>query len=395
MRTLRVFASIALRRIAERTILIVAGSLAVGLMACTIQPADDTARSGAKRPAGHAAAAKAKKPNPPDRTAGAATPTAESDPLIRRASQGNAAAQYRLATELAAGDGRPHDPAAAVEWFTAAAAQDHAGAQFHLGAMLSQGVGGETDLKTANQWYRRAAVQGHAGAQYNLGVAHATGAPRDYAAARKWFEKAAAQGMAKAHYNLAQFYEHGADVAADPVKAYAHYELAAEGGEPAAADRMDALRRTMTSGEIAAAETALATESTEPTEPTGPTESPGEEARSSGPLTAPALLGRRRDTSEDAFDIDWPESAMGSIGYGVQLGAFRQQETADRLWRQLLAKHGDLLDGQRQRVVPLNHVHSEARLFALRTGPFAGRDSAGKLCRQLQDRKVACIVVSL
>jgi TPR repeat protein len=114
--------------------------------------------------------------------------------LIRPlAEQGNARAQYNLATMYARGAGVPQDQALAVEWYRKAADQGSAPAQHNLGAMYVTGRGVPQNFAEGAKWLRKAADQGDGVAQYNLAVMYeqGQGVPQDYVQAWKWFSVAA------------------------------------------------------------------------------------------------------------------------------------------------------------------------------------------------------------
>jgi uncharacterized protein len=78
-----------------------------------------------------------------------ATAVAEIRPL---ADQGDARAQYFIATLAHYGYGEPRDPAKAAQWFRRAAEQGHALSQYHLGQAYEKGAGVTRDLVAAHMW---------------------------------------------------------------------------------------------------------------------------------------------------------------------------------------------------------------------------------------------------
>lgn len=115
-----------------------------------------------------------------------------------RATRGEAAAQYQLATIYLNGAGVPRAPAEAMSWLRKAAEQGLPKAQFLMGTMLAKDAAGAADPVEAAIWFGKAADQGHAGAQYWLGLMllGANGVPRDVAQARVWLRRSAVQGLA-------------------------------------------------------------------------------------------------------------------------------------------------------------------------------------------------------
>jgi len=90
----------------------------------------------------------------------------EIDPsLLKKASDGNAQAQYEVGLLFHAGRGVPQDDSAAATWFQKAAEQGLAGAQLNLGLLYDGGDGVPQSYPQAAGWYRKAALQGLPGAQ--------------------------------------------------------------------------------------------------------------------------------------------------------------------------------------------------------------------------------------
>lgn len=109
------------------------------------------------------------------------------------AAQGDAEAQYQLASLYHQGLGSDTDP-----WN-------------RRGGAASDSLGQGADLAAAARWYEEAARQGHAGAQYALGNMRlmGEGVEQDDGEAARWHEKAAAQGHAAARLNLAKLQQIG------------------------------------------------------------------------------------------------------------------------------------------------------------------------------------------
>ena len=124
---------------------------------------------------------------------------------------------------------REQDYDAAHTTFLVLAAQGDAEAQYQLASLYHRGLGDDTDpwnrrggaasgslgqgadLAAAARWYEEAAGQGHAAAQYALGNMHmmGEGVEQDDEKAAGWHEKAAAQGHAAARLNLAKLQQIG------------------------------------------------------------------------------------------------------------------------------------------------------------------------------------------
>lgn len=127
--------------------------------------------------------------------------------LHQLAEQGDAGAQFYLATLYEAGQGVPPDEELAAEWYRKAAGQGHPNAQFNLGVYYANGQGVPQNLHQAIDWWRKAAEQGSADAQYYLAVAHANGmgVMRDLEQAAFWCRQAADQGHEEARDQMAIF----------------------------------------------------------------------------------------------------------------------------------------------------------------------------------------------
>ena len=114
--------------------------------------------------------------------------------LIRHlADQGDARAQFDLATMYYDGQGMRQDREQAAKWFRKSAEQGDAQAQRYLGFMYANGQGVARNDKEAVKWYGRAAEQGDADAQVNLGLMYsaARGTSQNLVQAHKWFNVAA------------------------------------------------------------------------------------------------------------------------------------------------------------------------------------------------------------
>jgi Sel1 repeat len=117
--------------------------------------------------------------------------------LVRRATRGEADAQFSLGVCYANGtDVVEKDEEEAVRWYRKAAEQGDALAQCYLALCYASGVGIAKNEREAARWFRKAAEQGDATAQFNLGVCymHGKGVQKSFAEAYKWFNVAAAQG---------------------------------------------------------------------------------------------------------------------------------------------------------------------------------------------------------
>ena len=126
--------------------------------------------------------------------------------LRTAAEQGDAEAQYWLATCYYMGDGVPADVVDTVEWYRKSAEQGFALAQCALGAQYLKGEGVPMDEEEGMRWVRKAVEQGNAEGQHFLGWCYyqGLGVPQDTTEAIKWLRQAEAQGMSGATALLQQ-----------------------------------------------------------------------------------------------------------------------------------------------------------------------------------------------
>jgi localization factor PodJL len=190
---------------------------------------------------------------------GTVTPATATAPLPQTPATGDAEAAFEIAARFAEGKGLPQDQRQAFIWYERAALRGLPAAQFRLAVYFERGIGMAADRERAKVWYGRAAEQGHVRAMHNLGVlAAADERQADYATAAFWFGQAAERGLADSQCNLAMLYESGRGVAKDLQEAYKWFALAARGGDPLAARRLEQVGAQLQAGELAAAEQKLA-----------------------------------------------------------------------------------------------------------------------------------------
>ena len=143
------------------------------------------------------------------------------------------------------------DPAG-KDW-AALAAQGNAHAQYTLATMYLQGKGVIQDNLEAVRWFRESATHGNVQAQYKLGTLYAgqQAVGRDYVEAVRWFREAAAQGNAPAQYELGSLYSMGQGVGKrDYIRAYMWLTLSAKSGDAETLGLRDRLAATMDYGQI-------------------------------------------------------------------------------------------------------------------------------------------------
>jgi cell division septation protein DedD len=83
-------------------------------------------------------------------------------------------------------------------------------------------------------------------------------------------------------------------------------------------------------------------------------------------------------------------AASGSSAYGVQLGAFSSQASADREWRRLQGRFGAQLGGLSPRIVPSGGATGQ--LYRLQA-PAAGEAQARAICDSLREQAQPCVPV--
>jgi TPR repeat protein len=155
----------------------------------------------------------------------------------RAADQGNADAQFKLATLFHEGArGLKKSPERAAKLYAAAAKQGHVEAQNWLGYCYQHGLGVTQSDSRAVEWYRKAADAKLAMAENNLGLMYLSGkgVKQDYDKAFELFQRSAKQGYDWGMNNLGGLYEKGWGTEQDMAKAlFLYREAAAKGNEAA------------------------------------------------------------------------------------------------------------------------------------------------------------------
>jgi TPR repeat protein len=149
-----------------------------------------------------------------------------------RAEQGDARAQFDVASAYYLGRGVSQDYAEALRWYRMAADRGDPGAEDALGYMYLKGQGVPQDYTQAMQWYKRSAEHGNRKGQFDLGKVYdeGVGVPPDYLDASRWYRKAADQNYAKAEDALGYMYYAGRGLSQDYAQAFFWYRKAAEQG---------------------------------------------------------------------------------------------------------------------------------------------------------------------
>jgi hypothetical protein len=184
-----------------------------------------------------------------------ASTSASAGDIQALAEQGDAKAQYELATNLMNGHDAARNTKAAVRWLEKAANQELALAQLRLGIIYGRGAGVERNFALARKWFQAAAENGNALAMHNLAVLLSEGHGRapDHASADVWFRKAAEAGIRDSQYNLGIDYMQGLGVEKDLVQSYAWFATAAAQGDTQALRKRKEVRALLDPEELDAA----------------------------------------------------------------------------------------------------------------------------------------------
>ena len=156
--------------------------------------------------------------------------------LSRSAEQGNKYAAYTLGKAYLDGDILAQNIDKAVRLLNLSASKGFAPAQFILGRLLYKGEVIPKDIKKAVEWLDRAAAQKNPYAAYLAGKIYLTeDEVKDIQKAIRSFIIAAENGNDYAEYQLGKIYLYGKDVPRDTDTAMYYLQLAAEHGNPYAA----------------------------------------------------------------------------------------------------------------------------------------------------------------
>lgn len=154
----------------------------------------------------------------------------------KAADQGLNQALFNLALRLEKGNGIPQDFNAAAKLYKKSASQGDPHSQFNLGVLYKNGTGVIQNYSEAFKWWVKSAEQGFSHAQNNLGTAYdkGQGVKKDQSMAAQWYLKAANQGGKLAQFNLGYLYAKGFGVQRNYDKAIKFYRLSARQGHPPA-----------------------------------------------------------------------------------------------------------------------------------------------------------------
>ncbi|MFM9865249.1 MAG: hypothetical protein ACKVRO_16765 [Micropepsaceae bacterium] len=169
--------------------------------------------------------------------------------------RGDASSQFLLALRYSEGRGIAKDDAKALSLATKAAQQGLVIAQYRLGAMYERGIGVSKDLPQAKSWYERAAKGGNRKAMHNLAVlfADGVGIGQSFQQAATWFRQGAEHGLPDSQYNFAILLERGMGVEKNVTEAAKWYAIASSQGDTGAGEKLEALKKTLSAGDVAMA----------------------------------------------------------------------------------------------------------------------------------------------
>jgi localization factor PodJL len=186
--------------------------------------------------------------------------------LRTAAANGNAVAQFIVASRYLEGEGVVPDPASAAFWYGQAAASGLAPAQYRLATLYERGKGVAQDSGAALAWYERAAAQGNIKSMHNAAVISIGGdlGPADYGRALTLFTAAAERGLADSQFNLAILYERGLGTTVDNAEAVFWYRLAGNQGDAQAGERAAKLEKLLSPKVLSQLEKSFAAWSPQP-----------------------------------------------------------------------------------------------------------------------------------
>ena len=250
--------------------------------------------------------------------------------------------------------GRP-DQAVAI--WRPLAAKGQANAAYNLGQAYKLGRGVPADLAQAQRFYEQAARAGHLEAQTSLGLMLFQGG--DKSGALRWLKTAADRGEPRAMlvYGTALF--NGDGIKEDRVRAYALVSRAAAQGLSPARSTLEEMDQIIPLEDrrqgVALAQDLLAGQS-----------APSKRVAKQIAATTAAV------PAKPARNIVAPSPTSGA--FRVQLGAFKDVASAQRLYAQL----GSRLAGAKMTLVP------SGTMTRLQVGPYPSRAAASAACAALR-----------
>ncbi|MBM3519242.1 MAG: hypothetical protein FJX63_00475 [Alphaproteobacteria bacterium] len=174
-------------------------------------------------------------------------PETGTESLRIAAANGDAKAQFVIASRYLDGQGIAQDFTKAAYWYQLAASSGLAPAQYRLATLFERGRGVPLDIATALLWYERAAEAGNIKSMHNAAVIYAgnqAGTP-DYDKAFRLFTAAATRGLKDSQFNLAVLHERGLGTKIDSDEAYFWYLIAAREGDNDARKRAEEVGKVL------------------------------------------------------------------------------------------------------------------------------------------------------
>lgn len=149
-----------------------------------------------------------------------------------------------------------------------------------------------------------------------------------------------------------------------------------------------------TPAEASESETVDATQSAEPEtetaieapEITAPVQTDAEKAVAA----AQSRTAERSTTEAPSAQTDTTVTASGT--FRVQLASVREESGAAMEWKRLSSKNKDLL-GNLEVFVQRTEIEGKGVFYRLQAGPLADAGAAEKLCADLKERNVGCLIV--
>lgn len=299
------------------------------------------------------------------------------------ADEGDVVSQHSLGRLYANGEGPiKRDYTAAARLFRQSAAQGYPQAQNDLAVLYALGRGVPKDPERAAKLWAESAQAGVPMAQYNLGLIYfqGRGVEKDPEVAAKWISRAAATGLANAQFALGHMNRLGIAMAKDEGRALAWYQRAAAQGH----DQAAAQAKEMEAAGIEAI--ALKIEaSSAPANPAAAGTAPGAVEQ-----------GSAETAGAEAAAVAAVAPAASSAGaFMVWIGSMGSRDGAERLWREVSAKHAAALAGTNPLIVEVD-LGDRGTFYRLHAEPLASRDAAKSVCARLRQAQpdAFCRVVS-
>ena len=302
---------------------------------------------------------------------------------------------------------------AAVKQWREPALKGDADAQFNMGQAYKMGRGVKTDLNAALDWYKKAAAQGHLQATDSYGhLLHYQGKIAD---SLPFLKASADRGDPRAQYLLGTELFNGVYIEKDWVRAYALMTRASSAGMAPASRSLAQMDQyvpleqrqaaTVLSGELE--QRALRTRNAQVagfpinTAPPQKSAKPVNVPPSSIPASTkpgfpsntpiagePVRIGPAKialPTPAPAKPVSGKAAAIDGA-WRIQLGAFREEANAKKLWTSLEGKHADLALLQ-------PYLKASGNVTRLQVGPFASKASAEAVCAKLKATGQSCLAV--